>query len=330
MDNKINNLNQQIINIVYKIRKYDYSLFKVLIKNEYLPILETAKISDEQNNKRFLEECLVELNSFLNFIGEIDLEVFEYFIMNILKQDDLKISTLEKISNYHDDLSLIFFKYISKVEQNIKNKIIWYTNQIDKEKYYFYNLVETLEDKYKINRFSYLIKRIEKIILLNPNLEERKNYLLISEFGINDLILFFTQIKDKMHKESFGILNFLKILFGEKKFNKIYNASPSEELYVSSNGRIEIVQWFLDQLLILKKVRNKVMHNRIIFRDLVNSDYSMEFAFQAIINLSYEKHNNGKFLLNDATILTNNLLIKIKNKSAQEFFDEHILKISKK
>ncbi len=334
--------------LIEDIRKYNFWYFENLIDNNYFKIIEQGEIIYPKEYKsdfekitflRLLKSNLIEIET---IIKNIDFEIFSYVVGNIFKNNG-NIKEINKTLNLHFDISVIFFKYISIIERNIKNKIIWYLKKNDS---FFFNLIEKLIEKnIKENiktRFEDLLKYANDVINkdsfpsevdYNPSnvvgsLEEddnnesneisyknKKDSVMLNEFSISDLIKFFESIKDNKFKKYFAIVDFLKELFGEKKYKEIYNR----------DSKINIVPWFIEELKTLSKIRNKVMHNKNLFDG--NDKYKIKDGIFSIINLSFQENNIGNNLYSDLSLKVYSYLKEINKEGVYKYFDREILNI---
>lgn len=316
-------LKEQIKTLVERIKRYDYKVFSSLLSEEHFNILKGNSINNLKNDSVFLLNCKLSIEVFLDFIKSVNLDLFKYITNNILKGEQLNIEDINKIIDYHFDISIIFFKYISKFEQAIKNKIIWYANQKGDD--YFFNLIVYFIKKYRNKRFKFLIKRVSQTREIEFATNHNYSYELISEFGFNDLIEFFSIVKNKKHKNEFKILDFLRDLFGDNKFEKIYQATKlTPKTKGKKTEKNDIIVWFITQLNLLKMVRNKVMHNRVLFSS-EEKKYDIKHVIITIKNLSYQKNSLGSQLLAEVNDLTKKLNQQVKNKNLKEFLMREIL-----
>ncbi len=334
--------------LIEDIRKYNFWYFENLIDTNYFRIIEQGEIIYPNEYKsdfekitflRLLKSNLIEIET---IIKNIDFEIFSYVVGNIFKNNG-NINEINKTLNLHFDISVIFFKYISIIERNIKNKIIWY---LKKNNSFFFNLIESLikEDIKENNkkRFEDLLKYADDVINkdsfpnevdYNPSnvvgsLEEddnnesneisyknKKDSVMLNEFSISDLIKFFESIKDNKFKKYFAIVDFLKELFGDKKYKEIYNR----------DSKINIVPWFIEELKTLSKIRNKVMHNKNLFDG--NDKYKIKDGIFSIINLSFQENNIGNNLYADLSLKVYSYLKEINKEGVYKYFDREILNI---
>lgn len=344
------NKEEEIIKIVQEIRKYNYWYFKELIDYDFYKIIEDNKLifpkkyKSEFEREYFLKKLKIKLTEIENIIENINFDLLSFIIENIFENDkNINIKILNKTVELHFEIAIILFKYIIKIEQKIKNKMIWYLKKNNKHlKNVLNEIIEEIksnnennDNSIELNLNYKRMKRLEYLIEISNNennklkkYDDKNEYLnkfdslLINEFSISDIILFFETIKNKKFKKHFEITTFLKELFGEKRFDSLYN--HNKEINGNWNNW-NVVPLFIEWLKTLNKIRNKVMHNKNLFDG--EEKYSIKKGIQSIINLSEQKNNLGNRLFVELSIKTYSYLNEIKIEKAYEYFEEKFLKI---
>ncbi len=308
---------KEIIFIIKKIKKYNYKIFRPIIDRNYFEIIESEKWNQDID----FEKTKKDLIKFLNFIKNINLEFYDFVINRLNSNKNMNIKKIESLLKYQEEISIILFKVISRLEQNIKNKIIWFFSA--KDNITFFDLINEIIKRERNGRFAYLRTRTQNNIRDNFIYDKKKNYLLLNEFGINDLIELFTILNQKRYKSNLKIVELLEDLFGQENFNNISKNEKNRNYY--SPKSIWIVEWFIANLTILNKIRNKVMHNRVLFND-ERPMHNIKISLKTIMNLSFENDEINKETINKVKKITYELFEKTNNDEViKKFFTEKVL-----
>lgn len=327
-------------------RVNDDFLKKYFNEKEYCEYLENV------NYGKYINKDIYSKIKILNeYLKSKDFELFNFITENIISFDQENKNILkiyDEFFIYHQKILLIFFESFTQFEKLIKNKIINSINYLNvKSLYQLINII--IEDNKKNSKeLKGFPKRCENILsyFCGPNLEEirekigitdnisEKNtfdifyqkanksdkryfdYKLINEFSFSDISEFFDILKKKNYKNYLNIRDFIKDLLGEKKYNKFYKNNQSD------NGVKPIIDWFLTNYKNVKILRNKIMHNKVLFANIKE----LNNGINSLLKLSNQRKNNiGEITWKKFLKETFYVLSKIKQEKAKNFFNEKII-----
>ncbi|AHK22169.1 hypothetical protein X271_00052 [Candidatus Hepatoplasma crinochetorum Av] len=331
-------------------RVNDDFLKKYFNKNEYFEYLENINYGKYIN-----KEIYSKIKILNDYLKSKDFELFNFITENIISFDQENKNILKIYDDffiYHQRILLIFFESFTQFEKLIKNKIINSINYLNvKSLYQLINIIikDSKKNEKELKGFP---KRCENILsyFCAPNLEEVRekigiyninekdsfnmfykkanksekryfDYKLINEFSFSDISEFFEILKKQNYKNYLNIRDFIKDLLGEKKYNKFYEDNQSD------NGIKPIIDWFLSNYKNVKILRNKIMHNKVLFANIKE----LNNGINSLLKLSNQKKNNiGDITLKKFLKETLSILGKIKQEKARKFFKEKIINLEDK
>lgn len=308
-------------------------------KNEY-----SEYLGNVENNKYIDKKIYLKIKELNNYLKEKDFELFNFITDNIISFDQknndiLKIYDL--FFEYHQKILTIFFDNFVAFEKLIKNKIINSINYLNVNS--LYELIKKIINDPKSKNFSsrckfifhifytYNFEKANEILKLNVKNEKEQienlfinlyekadkvqkryfDYKLINEFSFSDIVDFFTILENKSYKNYLNIRDFLINLLESKRYNQLYHHEDQKN----------IIKWFLNNYNNIRTLRNKVMHNKVLFANVDELKRGME----SLIKLSNQKNNIGNITYKKFLKETFDVLEKINQNKAKKFFIDKVI-----
>ncbi|BDV03327.1 MAG: hypothetical protein HPPSJP_0480 [Candidatus Hepatoplasma scabrum] len=315
------------------------------LKNYFTEDEYCEYLNNIENNKYIDRKIYLKIKELNIYLKTKDFELFDFITENIISFDQCNNNILkiyDDFFSYHQKILTIFFDNFILFEKLIKNKIINSINYFNINSLYelIRKIIDNSQNKIFVKRFKFIFsifysynrEKAEKIvnsknknkinedelfISLYKNSDKATkryfDYKLINEFSFSDIIDFFTILKDKNYKNYLNIRIFLINLLGEKKYNNFYQQDDQNN----------IINWFLSNYKAIKILRNKVMHNKVLFTNMKELNKGID----SLIKLSNQEKNNigdltyKKFLKETFTVLK-----KINQNKASNFFKNELIK----
>ncbi|CRX37185.1 / / hypothetical protein / 56552:57568 Forward [Candidatus Hepatoplasma crinochetorum] len=311
-------------------------------KNEYSEYLNNVE-NDKYIDKKIYSK-IKELN---NYLKEKDFELFNFITDNIISFDQNNnhiLKTYDLFFEYHQKILTIFFDNFVAFEKLIKNKIINSINYLNINSLHelIKKIINDSKNKNFSNRCKFIFyifynynfekaKEILKLDIKNEkenwenvfiSLYEKSNkvqkryfdYKLINEFSFSDIVDFFTILENKNYKNYLNIRDFIINLLGNKRYSNLYHEKNQQN----------IIKWFLNNYNNIRTLRNKVMHNKVLFTNIDELKKGME----SLIKLSNQQNNIGNVTYKKFLKETFDVIEKMNQKKANKFFMNKIINLN--
>lgn len=247
------------------------------------------------------------LQSFHNLFFNNNIEHMKFIQENILKPKDgyvYQLNIFDLVKNLNRDVSTLVYRNINVFESFLKIVIVSVMTNLG---YSF--------DKASSFKIGSLQKHKElNKLKSNPELEPKKNWVIFNEMTLSEVINFLNNISDEKLLKAI-LIN----LVGQYKFDSYKNG-------ISTKSTKEIRTEIVDQLNMIKELRNDVMHFDMLLPAKNNN--KLMRCVRAMVHLSKSQDGaNDQYLSMHSQLLSiiTNFMNLVPDRQIMEYFQKNIL-----